>query len=191
MNSGSSSPAEADFSSPKLAVAGASGDEHIRVTLTWQEMYLCCMVANMRMMANLRDRRQPRYGAPPDEGSYEIHLFGCFGEMAVAKHFNLFWAGSIGNFKATDVGGRVQARAGRRSHHSLLLHPDDADHQPFVLALTHDLPSVTLYGWTFGRDGKQPQFWRDPVGDRPAFFVPQSALHPMHELQLLLRECSQ
>jgi hypothetical protein len=153
------------------------------VSLTWPEIYLCSSVAAMRIIANIRDRRQPRFGAANGEGSYEIQWIGCLGEMAVAKHCNLFWGGSVGDFKAVDVGGKVQVRACSRADRRLILHHEDDDARPFVLAIVNDLPNVTLRGWLLAGDGKQQNYWEDPVGGRPAFFVPQTCLRPMDELK--------
>ena len=40
-------------------------------------------------------------------------------------------------------------------------------------------PTFKLRGWIRARDGKPPEFWRDPTQGRPAFFVPAAALRPM------------
>lgn len=152
------------------------------VRLNELEMYLCAQIAAMRMTRNMRDGRRERYGAAGTEGPFERHLFGCYGEMAVAKRFNLFWAGTFGDFDAVDVGGKVQVRATARPDRRLILHDDDDDAHPFVLALAHDLPNIVLRGWLFARDGKRKEFWDDPQGGRPAFFVPQSALLDIAQL---------
>lgn len=47
-------------------------------------------------------------------------------------------------------------------------------------------------GWIEGRAGKQAPYWRDPVGGRPAFFVPQAALcnpvHFVHSLRITVAD---
>jgi len=43
----------------------------------------------------------------------------------------------------------------------------------------------SIKGWILGAEGKRKEYWSDPTGkDRPAFFVPQSALHSPNELVL-------
>jgi hypothetical protein len=153
------------------------------VSLTWQEFYMGSNVASMRMIANMRDGCQHRWGELNGEGHFERELAGCLGELAVAKHCNLYWCGfNRKDTKGKDVGGLVQVRAALRANYRLILHPDDIDDDPFVLALAHDLPNVTLRGWILARDGKRQTYWEDPTGGgRPAFFVPQTCLRPMDE----------
>ena len=168
------------------------------VTLTWPEMYLASYVATMRRIGNIRRRLRHRYGMAM-AGSYEEDFHACQAEMAVAKGLNLYWSGSVGDYGAVDVGGLVEARAIHENHHRLILHPDgtdpdgsfakgDADDLPFVLVCAAAAPDFRLCGWLFGHEGKQPEFWDDPVGGRPAFFIPQGRLHPIAELRALLRE---
>jgi hypothetical protein len=149
-------------------------------------MLTCGGITVQRIVANLKDGREGRYGAVNGEGSFEYHWTGCLGEMAVAKHFNLFWAGALGNFDAADVGGIIQVRARGRSDGQLILHPKDNDAAPFVLALAPHPPLILLCGWVYARDGKKPNFWKDPAGGRPAFFVPKDVLRPLEELETLL-----
>jgi len=155
------------------------------VTLSWAEMHLCATVAAMRQISALRRLAQPRHGAN-GMGAFDMHLFGCVGEFAVAKHLNLFWAASPGVLEPNDVGGKLQVRAAYQENYRLILHDSDSSDDPFVLALAHDLPRVTLRGWVFGRDGKLRKYWADPVGGRPAYFVPQESLVAMHELAPLV-----
>jgi hypothetical protein len=65
-----------------------------------------------------------------------------------------------------------------------VLHPDDDDGEPFVLARVND-NKVLLVGWVYGHEGKQPHFWTAPSKLHPdwlAFFVPNDRLHDMREL---------
>jgi hypothetical protein len=156
----------------------------MRVVLTWPEIYIAADVARMRTIGNLRRGCRDRYGA--SGLGADSHLCGCIGEMASAKHLNKFWAGSIGDYEAVDIDRKYQVRATSKASHCLLLHKDDRDDLPFILALVlpEILPYVELPGWLLAKDGKLDDFWGDPTGYRPAYFVPQSKLRDMSELSI-------
>ena len=155
------------------------------VKLQPTEMYVCGQIATLRVVQNLVKSREPRYGAPESEGSYETHWTGCLGEMAIAKSLGWYWAGSLGNLGAADVGDRIQVRSTFEPTGRLILHPEDADNQPFILVRLHGIPEIEVCGWVMGIDGKSDRFWTDPAGGRPAFFVPAQSLRPMSELKTL------
>jgi hypothetical protein len=156
----------------------------VPVQLSAPELFQCALVGVMRQCLNIkhgRDRR-PAYGAPTDQ-SWNLHVEGAAGECAVAKHLGLYWTGNIGDLRADDV-GTIQVRTRRRHDYDLLLHPEDPDDRVFIL-VTGRAPSFQIHGWIRAVDGKQKGWWKDPAGDRPAYFVPQSALRPMNELMEL------
>jgi hypothetical protein len=76
--------------------------------------------------------------------------------------------------------GNVQVRSTSGHRNCLILHKTDPDDKAFVL-VTGTAPNFVLRGWIWGRDGKNEEYWRDPVGGRPAYFVPQSALLVMRK----------
>ena len=144
------------------------------VTLTWFEMqYAASVGVARRLSAITRDRPQP-YGTPAEYWGTDIE--GAIGELALAKHLNVYWEPVLKNPKEAngDVDGQ-QVRATTRANGCLIIHPQDSDDAPFWLALTHQKPVVTILGPCLGRYGKQQQWWRTDTG-RPAYFVPQTAL---------------
>lgn len=153
----------------------------ISVTLTWHEVRMAAEIGLIRQIQNLSNGRKDRFGCSPDEG-WGPHIEGACGEMAVAKAFGIFWSGALGNLKADDV-GKLQVRTRSKSHYELILHPDDYDDRPFV-HVTGLAPEFVIVGWIIGRDGKRTEFWGDPAGGRPAFFVPVKVLRPLTELPL-------
>lgn len=116
----------------------------------------------------------------PELWAYDIR--GAIGEAAVAKHFNRYWNGYAGDLKlAHDVGKSLHVRTadpGRR----LIVHKDDPDDGVFILVTGYDL-EWTLIGWLLGWEAKQDQFW-DVRRRCPAYFVEQSALHPISKLTI-------
>jgi hypothetical protein len=155
----------------------------ITVDLTWGEVFQAGLIALMRMIKNLQVGAKERYGAQGISLDYNFN--GCLGEIALAKWTDTFWSGSLGNYRAKDVGDRWQVRAASSPAGRLILHPEDSDDDQFVLALVphESLPRVVLRGWTRGRDGKREEYWADPKTGRPAFFVPQEVLLAMEDLR--------
>lgn len=147
------------------------------VHLTYSEMRLAAEIGVQRQAQNIRDGRRDRYGLSSEDGGWTPHIEGAAGEMAVAKYLKLYWNGAVGNLKADDVGG-FQVRTRSRHHYDLIIHPEDADEKRFIL-VTGRAPDFIIRGWITGAEGKAVGRWDDPAKDRPAFFVPQSALHPM------------
>lgn len=144
-----------------------------RVELTLAETLLAAYAGAMRQVENLKKDRTPYHGAG-DKQDWQLHLEGCLGEMALAKHLNVFWSGK-GGFRAPDV-GELEVRTTRHENGRLILHPADSDDATFYL-LTGVNGTYDVRGHILGRDGKREEFWADPTGQgRGAFFVPQSHL---------------
>ena len=148
----------------------------MNVVLTPQELMIAATVGVMRQITNLRDCRRDAHGAEAKYG-WQYHIEGACGECAVAKACGAYWNGNLGNLKADDV-GRLQVRAGSGEDYRLIIHDTDPDERKFVLVVGL-APRYRLCGWLYGREGKRPEFWTDPVGQRPAYFIPQSLLHPI------------
>lgn len=104
---------------------------------------------------------------------------GTIGEIAVAKHFNLFdqWKENVAyklQFREipADVGDNIQVRAIDTGSHGLAVRKSDPIDQAYVLALVapDTLPVVYLLGWAWGHAvttrGRWMQDW-----PRPAFRV--------------------
>jgi hypothetical protein len=133
----------------------------------------------MRQIQNLKAGRKDRYGASTVDG-WSLHMQGALGELVVAKLTGRFWSGAVGDLKADDV-GELQVRTSEGLNNRLILHPSDPDDRAFVLVLGAP-PTFKVPGWIMGRDGKNDDFFSDPRGDRPAFFVPQHVLLPIDTL---------
>lgn len=143
------------------------------VALTPTEIMQAAMVGVMRQLQNMRDGRRPAFGAG-SASDWQLHVEGALGECALAKHLGIFWCG-VGALRAPDV-GVVDVRT--RSNHSydLILHDHDPDERVFYL-LTGGNGRYVVRGWIRAGEGKRKEFWKDPAGGRPAYFVPQEALH--------------
>lgn len=156
------------------------------VVLNWAQMKLGAEVGMMRSLSAIFNDREGRYGAETG-ASWQKDVTSAQAEMAVAKHFNLYWDGAIGDFGAKDVGGIIQVRSSEKPDHDLCLHPQDLDNDPFVSVLVEGR-RFTLHGWAFAEQGKKKKFWRDGLKGRPAFWMPRSALSPIDSLWPVLRD---
>lgn len=153
----------------------------IEIKLTSQEILKGAMVGIMRQTENLKKKAQPAYGAGSKD-DWQLHIEGALGECALAKYLNVYWSGK-GEMRNPDV-GPFDVRTRSRHDYELILHPNDPDERTFWL-LTGSNGVYRIHGCIKGKDGKKKEFWKDPAGGRPAFFVPQSELTLRQEIQEL------
>ena len=143
------------------------------VSLSYAEILQGAMVGVMRQIQNLKAGRTHAHRAAPDKG-WQMHLEGALGEMALAKHLDVY-VGGTGVLRGPDVGDcDVRTTAG--ADNRLILHPDDPDDRVFWL-LTGSNGRYEVRGNILGAEGKQQKWWKDPVDGRPAYFVPQGELN--------------
>ena len=152
---------------------------HIR--LTPAEYVHAAHAGFMRQASNTCKGRIDAYGYSGI--GYDLHIQGAIAEFVVAKAMRLFWTG-LSAVGASDVAG-LQVRSSANHNYRLIVHPGDPDDAPFVLVTGNSLEYV-VRGWIYGSEAKQQQYWQEPVKGRPAYFVPQSDLHSIDELQEVL-----
>lgn len=155
--------------------------EPVIVELSWRDVHMAGGVAVSRTVDNLSKGRKDAHGLVYDGLGIEQHWLGTIGEIAVAKHIDRYWDPL--RLGVVDVGS-VEVRTVDAAHKRLMLHESDRDDLPWVSALVERLrlPRVTLRGWILGKDGKNSEYWLDPTGARPAFFIPTNRLLPMGAL---------
>lgn len=157
------------------------------VTLTEHEIAFALEVFKQRLTMNIMVGAKHKYGAgggPAADAALDI--VGTRGELAVAKALNLFWSGNVGDYKAIDVGGLFEVRAVEDPSRRLIIHDEDKDEPPFILAIQHEPTRWELRGWVHGHEAKRPEFFKDPTGKgRHAYFVAHAFLRPMKELVAL------
>lgn len=153
------------------------------VSLTASEIKLALEVFGQRCAMNIDVGAKHKYGSEQNTHNEALDIIGTRGELAVAKCLNLYWSGSVGNYKAIDVGGLIEVRAVDDPSKRLMIHEEDKDTPPFVLAVQIKPTLWRLVGWMYGWEAKNPKYWSDPSGkNRPAFFVETADLHPMSDL---------
>jgi hypothetical protein len=142
---------------------------------------ICMMIAAMIEHNNLsRNNEATTYN--PDE-SLSQNTLGAIGEMALAKHLNVFWCGNVGDLEAIDVNGSYNVRCRSQHWHDLPVKQQDKEEFALVLA-TREVKSliVRLHGWIYPAEGKRRDLWKELKPGQGNFLVPQTMLHPMEEL---------
>ena len=148
-------------------------------------MFLAGVVGCLRQSTAMRDGRQDFFAADGGGGGkWGQHIIGCQGEMAVAKHFNIFWSGTVGQVHLPDVGDlEVRTRQpGEFGADLTLRNGDKADRRYLLVVATP--PFFDIKGWMYGRDG-MIETYRHPrlVNGEALFYVPPHRLQPMTALE--------
>lgn len=142
-----------------------------------------------------RSNKTERFGAQTDPerqaNRLQRNVDGFAAEEAAASYFGVTRTqrGIVVKDFATDLTNRVQVRQTAHATGSLIVHPDDRDEEPFLLAVG-TMPMFRLVGWILARDAKAERWWQTPPAVRfPAYFVPQAELHrlPLHGLDMKAR----
>lgn len=145
----------------------------IDVQLEMFEVELAAAVGLRRQLEALKQGLLDTYGFTGT--GWSEHIEGAAGELAFAKATGRFWNGSINTFKSGGDVGRVQIRTRSKQDYDLLIRPDDADLDAFVLVVG-TVPKFCVVGWLYGHEAKQEK-WLRYYGNRPgAYFVPQPEL---------------
>lgn len=147
-------------------------------------------VARQRFNLDRPETVRNKYGADLEK-HWTLAIEGACGEAAFVAYSGLKWTGAIvGDFTAKDV-DPFQIRTRSRHDWQLLVHPEDADFDPFVL-VTGRAPGFMIRGWIMGHQAKNPAFWADPRGlgmrGRECFVVPDRFLRPMAEHPVFAQE---
>lgn len=155
-----------------------------RLTLTYHEVTHAATVGLARHWSALKRSLRETNGSER-ANHWFTHQLGAIGELAVAKALSVHWSGNVGKEGRPDIvykGLSIEVRAVTDPRHRLIVHPEDqADF--FVLTVLDELPCVKIAGAISAAGAKTAEFWQDPQGGRPAFFVPAQALSSLHILQ--------
>lgn len=163
-------------------------DAGVQVVMTKSEMLQAYMVGATRQVDNVYAAVRNTYEAP-EENQLGFNLHGALAEKVVAKHYNVYWSGALGDYRAKDVAGAQVRGTPRRDGHLIVhRHADgDAADDPFIL-VTGLGPRFMIRGWIMGRDAQVQKYWTTILRNKPlrnpAFFVPQEDLEPIQTLVL-------
>ncbi len=147
--------------------------DKVSIALTPSQMMQGLLVGGMRQVSNLKKGRAGAHGAD-GKNDWQLHIEGCLGELALASHLGLFWDGKLHDLSKGDIGS-IEVRTRSEGWHDLIIHEEDADDARFYL-LTGRNGLYEIHGYILGFLAKRSEYWKDPAGGRPAYFVPQNAL---------------
>jgi hypothetical protein len=153
-------------------------DIGVTVTLTLHELAQAAHVGIQRHLRALRRGAHEPYGSPRDP--WEACIGGAAGEMALAKHRNVFWVDDPKLDYDGDVGS-LQVRWTKYPNGHLLLYnrnPDDA----YYVLVTGEPPVLCLRGFILAEEGKRDEYLADERLRSDGYMVPQSALTPIELL---------
>ena len=112
-----------------------------------------------------------------------IHLLGAAGEMAVASYLGLkefLYKETEAKRGSCDLPG-IDVKTRSRHSYDLIVQKNEHPDKKFVLVTIENKKTV-IHGWIRGKNAMKEQYWSDPAGGRPAYFVPKTALMPMSTL---------
>ena len=148
----------------------------IYVELTAYEMFQAAAYGVMRSIEDIKLNRPNRFGAKPEEG-WQISVEGTMGECVVAKAFDIYWNGNLGDLKAPDVGD-LHVRTTPYKTGRLILHKPKKDNpNDYYILVTGINGKYYVRGGLMAFEGQFPQYWTQPNRKKsPAYFVPQDRL---------------
>lgn len=126
-----------------------------------------------------------KYNWKPGDEQPEVDAQSAVAELLVARCTNRKWlsSGEVPDKPEDgDVEGGIQVRHTSYGTGSLIVHPEDNDQHKFVLVVGKD-EYMRVVGYIDGHKAKSRNWWRSDVR-YPAYFVPQSALNDIAELQV-------
>jgi hypothetical protein len=164
----------------------------IRVELPPAYVRLAWRVAEGRMIGSLDRGAQQRHGAAnasPAERLASEYL-GAVAECGFGWRFGLHWPATVTRPPKDypDVLPDWQIRAASTPGRRMIVHDDDPDEHRFALVVPENAgpcwpPVLCVVGWLWGWDCKRAEWWDDPTGRAPAYFVPQDALNRFDDAQ--------
>jgi hypothetical protein len=122
-------------------------------------------------------------GVASGDKALTIHLLGAAGEMATASYLGLkdfLYQETEAKRGSCDLPG-IDVKTRSRHHYDLIVQKNESPEKRYVL-VTIENKKTLIHGWIRGKDAMKEEYWSDPAGGRPAYFVPKTALMPMSTL---------
>jgi len=155
----------------------ATRADRVRVVLTPAECALAESVGRLRHENAKTKGCKPSHDLEVDDvTALRLDIRGAYGECIIAKHFGVFWNGTIGQ-RGDDV-KRLRVRMTTKDDGCCIVRTEDPNDRAHVLVVGRK-PIFEICGWIWGLDAKRDN-WLKPVNGRePAYFVPQVCLAPL------------
>lgn len=149
----------------------------MRIKLANYDVFLALEIGGLRNIQSIVNGMIPKVGV----SSWDAHVEGAAGEIAVARLLNEPWTGALWHFhEKPDVGDLYEVRTTKHQAGHLLVYKQDSDEFLYVL-VTGAAPRFDVRGYIKGSAAKQVRWWNAELV-RPGYFVPQSELLPIEEL---------
>jgi hypothetical protein len=156
----------------------------IDFVFTEEEREAACREAFRRQAVNeIKGLKGRNGGAATGAMALTIHLLGAAGEMAVASYLGLkdcLYQDTEAKRGSCDLPD-IDVKTRSRHSYDLIVQKNESPNKKFVLVTIQDKKTV-IHGWIRGKDAMKQEYWSDPAGGRPAYFVPKAVLMPMSTL---------
>jgi len=119
------------------------------------------------------------------QSSWNSHIEGACGEIAVSKAMGKYWGGSINTFKkGGDIDGsdEWEVRTRSKEGNDLILREDDPEDRIYFLVVGV-CPTYEIKGWIKGINGMLNAFSANYGNYGYAYFVPQTFLNKLEDLE--------
>ena len=106
------------------------------------------------------------------------------GEVAVAYYLGLeshLFTEQTAKRGTPDLPGDIEVKTRSRHSYDLIVQRNERPDKKLVL-VTIQGSTIFLHGWCVAGDVMREEFWADPAGGRPAFFVPKQHLSDIAHL---------
>lgn len=147
------------------------------VHFAWSEVQAGAYVGVQRQLRALARNRQPSPGerAKDLQDQWGYHIEAAVGELALAKHLNVYWSDTP-NLDTRDVGS-YHVRHSCHADGHLLIYPEDAPGGVYVFVIGSGRVR-NVAGWVYGHEAKERGKWRADCR-RPCWWIPQTDLNAM------------
>lgn len=153
------------------------GDKRfVVIKLTEREILEGAWIGLRRRVYDELNKIGDKYKADRDSYARQwlYEITGAVAERAVSKYLGIEWDGSLGNFKAKDV-GPYQVRSTQKRWHRLHLRKSDDPNDVYIKVSVEEpnlfREGVYLEGWAYGSDVMKEENWKKVRDDRPAQYL--------------------
>lgn len=162
----------------------------VQVLLSPTHLHLAEQEAIRRQTVNEQRGVKPRNNGPASGSrALAMHKLGAMGEVAVAVHLGLeayLFSESEPVPGSPDLPYDIDVKTRAKHYYDLIIFRNERPDKKLVL-VTIENQKILLHGWCVAGDFMKPEYWSDPAGNRPAYFVPKDKLSNISYLQEIIQ----
>lgn len=163
----------------------------MQILLSPEDVSLADSIAQKRQSAaEAKGRISGNGGATRGTVALQNHILGARCELAAKRYLDPVDWNSYSEFVSNnlpDLSTFIDVKGIAKPTHRAILQRNDRDDWAYLLVSSHAHPSYLIMGWVYGHEAKRPEFWQDPAGGRPAYFVNSQILRQPSELLGIVR----